>query len=169
MENQEPNEDRSQDDPHPEVGPSVHQSRHSIDSDTDEAPHMLTGGPEEIRNRPHMVTGGPEETRYRPHMVTGGSEETRYRPHMVKRGPVEIRNCPHMVTGGPGEIRYRPHMVTGGPKKIRFRPHLVTEIQEDLPDCSLALLKESKRRRAPPVSHHLAVKTPLRQLKQTRF
>ena len=39
VENQEPNEDRSQDDPHPEVGPYVCQSRHSIDSDTDEAPH----------------------------------------------------------------------------------------------------------------------------------
>ena len=39
VENQEPNEDRSQDDPHPDVGPSVCQSRHSIDSDTDEAPH----------------------------------------------------------------------------------------------------------------------------------
>ena len=37
-ENQEPNEDRSQDDPHPEVGPSVCQSRHSYDSDTDENP-----------------------------------------------------------------------------------------------------------------------------------
>ena len=34
VENQEPNEDRSQDDPHPEVGPSVCQSRHSIDSDS---------------------------------------------------------------------------------------------------------------------------------------
>ena len=39
VENQEPNEDRSQDDPQPEVGPSVYQSRHSIDSDLDEAPH----------------------------------------------------------------------------------------------------------------------------------
>ena len=39
VENQEPNEDRSLEDPHPEVGPSVFQSRHSIDSDTDEAPH----------------------------------------------------------------------------------------------------------------------------------
>ena len=39
VENQEPNEDRSQDDPHPEVGPSVCQSRHSIDSDTDKASH----------------------------------------------------------------------------------------------------------------------------------
>ena len=39
VEKKEPNEDRSQDDPHPEVGPSVRQSRHSIDSDPDEAPH----------------------------------------------------------------------------------------------------------------------------------
>ena len=41
VEYQEPNEDRSQDDPHLEVGPSVYQSRHSIDSDPDEAPHRL--------------------------------------------------------------------------------------------------------------------------------
>ena len=39
VENQEPNGDRSQDDPHPEVGPSVYQSRHPIDSDPEEAPH----------------------------------------------------------------------------------------------------------------------------------
>ena len=75
MENQEPNEDRSQDDPHPEVGPYVCQSRHSIDSDTDEAPHMVTGVTEGIRNRSHMVTGGPEEIRYRPHMVTEIQED----------------------------------------------------------------------------------------------
>ena len=39
VENQEPNEDRSQDDPHPEVTPSVYRSHHSNDSDPDEAPH----------------------------------------------------------------------------------------------------------------------------------
>ena len=39
VENQEPNEDHSQDDLHPEVGPAVCQSRHLIDSDSDEAPH----------------------------------------------------------------------------------------------------------------------------------
>ena len=38
MENQGTNEDDSQSDPHPEVGPSICQSRHSLDSDTDEAP-----------------------------------------------------------------------------------------------------------------------------------
>ena len=37
VENQEPNEDRSQDDPHLEVGSSVCQSRHSADSNPDEA------------------------------------------------------------------------------------------------------------------------------------
>ena len=39
VENQEPKEDRSQDDRHPEVGPCVCQCRHSIDSDPEEAPH----------------------------------------------------------------------------------------------------------------------------------
>ena len=38
VENQESNEDRSQYDPHFEVGPSVHQSRHSNHSDVDEPP-----------------------------------------------------------------------------------------------------------------------------------
>ena len=41
VENQEPNEDRSHDDPHPEVAPSVSQSRHSIDLHPDEAPHSF--------------------------------------------------------------------------------------------------------------------------------
>ena len=39
VENQEPNEDCSQDDLYPEVGPSVCQFRHSFGSDTDEDPH----------------------------------------------------------------------------------------------------------------------------------
>ena len=38
VKNQGTNEDDSQSDPHPEVGPFVCQSRHSIDSNTDEAP-----------------------------------------------------------------------------------------------------------------------------------
>ena len=38
-ENQKLNEDRSQDYTHPEVGPSVYHSRHSNESDPDEAPH----------------------------------------------------------------------------------------------------------------------------------
>ena len=64
VENQEPNEDRSQDDPHPEVGPSICHSHHSIDSDTDEAPHMVTKVQEEIRYLPHMVTEIEENIPY---------------------------------------------------------------------------------------------------------
>ena len=54
VKNQEPNEDRSQDDPHPEVGPSVCRSRPSTDLDLDEARHMVTVVQEEIRYRPHI-------------------------------------------------------------------------------------------------------------------
>ena len=39
VEKQEPNGDRSQDYSHPELGPPVYQSRHSIDSDPNEAFH----------------------------------------------------------------------------------------------------------------------------------
>ena len=78
VKNQEPNEDRSQDDSHPEVGPSVCQTRHSIDSDLDKAPHKLTGVQEEIRYLPHMVTVVQEENRYRPHSVTSFQEAIPY-------------------------------------------------------------------------------------------
>ena len=40
VESQEPNEDGSQDDFHPEMEPFVCQSRHSIDTDPGEAPHI---------------------------------------------------------------------------------------------------------------------------------
>ena len=36
-----PEHQRSQNDPHPEEGPSVYQSRHLNDSDPDEAPHNI--------------------------------------------------------------------------------------------------------------------------------
>ena len=78
LENQEPNEDRSQDDPHSEVGSSVCQSRHSIELDPDEAPDMVTGLQEEIRYRPHMVTGVQEENFCYPHSVTGFPDEILY-------------------------------------------------------------------------------------------
>ena len=92
LENQDQNEDRSQDAPHPEMGPCVYQSRHSDDSDPDEAPHMVTGIKEEIRYCPHIVTGAQEEIRIRHHMVTGVQEK--------------IRNCHHMVTRVQEEISY---------------------------------------------------------------
>ena len=53
VESQGTNEDESQSDPHPEVGPSVCQSRHSIDSDTGEAHDRMTGVIEQTFNGPH--------------------------------------------------------------------------------------------------------------------
>ena len=41
VENQETNGDRSQKNDHPEVGSSIYRSRHSIDSDSEEAPHRI--------------------------------------------------------------------------------------------------------------------------------
>ena len=93
VENQEPNEDRSKDDPHLEVGPSVCNSLHSNDSDPDEAPHVVTRVQEEIRYRPQMVTRVQEEICYRPQVVTGVREEIRYRPHFVRGVQEEIPHC----------------------------------------------------------------------------
>ena len=53
VENQGTNEDECQSDPHPEVGPSVCQSRHSIDSDTGEAHDTMTGVIEQTSKGPH--------------------------------------------------------------------------------------------------------------------
>ena len=53
VENQGTNEDESQSVPHPEVGPSACQSRHSIDSDTGEAHDTMTGVIEQTTKGPH--------------------------------------------------------------------------------------------------------------------
>ena len=53
VENQGTNEDDSQRDPHPEVGPSVCQSRHPSDSDTGEAHDTMTGVIEQTSKGPH--------------------------------------------------------------------------------------------------------------------
>ena len=58
VESQGTNEDDSQRDPHPEVGPSVCQSRHSIDSDTSETHDTMTGVIEQTTKDPHRVTQG---------------------------------------------------------------------------------------------------------------
>ena len=80
VENQGTKEYDSQSDPLPEVGPFVCQSRHSIDSDTDEAPDMVTGVIEENHNGPDMVTGVIEETHNGHDMVTEVIEETHSGP-----------------------------------------------------------------------------------------
>ena len=53
VENQGTNEEDSQSNPHPEVGPSVCQSRHSIDSDTGEAHDTMTRVIEQTSKGPH--------------------------------------------------------------------------------------------------------------------
>ena len=63
VENQGTNEDESQSDPHPEVGPSVCQSRHSIDSDTGEAHDTMTGVIEQTTKGPHSVDANAFENR----------------------------------------------------------------------------------------------------------
>ena len=55
VENQGTNEDDSQSDPHPEVGPSVCQSRHPSDSDTSEAHDTMTGVIEQTTKGPHTI------------------------------------------------------------------------------------------------------------------
>ena len=114
VENQGTNEDDSQSDPHPEVGPSVCQSRHSIDSDTDEAHDTMTGVIEQTTNGPHMVTG-----------ATGVQGEIHYRPDMVTG-----------ARGVQGEIRYCPDMVTGGSEEVRNGRDMVTAVQEEISYCS---------------------------------
>ena len=107
VESQGTNEDDSQSDPHPEVGPSVCQSRHSIDSDTGEAHDTMTGVIEQTSKRPHMVRGATE----RHNILTGVA--------------AEIRLCRDIMTGATEEIRKGPHMVTGA-----------TAVQEEIPYCS---------------------------------
>ena len=53
MENQGTNEDDSQSDPHSEVGPSVCQPRHSVDSDLGRTHDTMTGVVEQTSKGPH--------------------------------------------------------------------------------------------------------------------
>ena len=62
--NREPTEDRSLNDPCPEMVCSSHHSGRLNSSEVEGYPHRVTGGPEEIRSRPHMATGIQEEIPY---------------------------------------------------------------------------------------------------------
>ena len=62
--NREPNGDRSPNGPCPEVIVSSHHSGNLNSSEMGEYPHMVTGGPEEIRNCHHMVKRVQEEIPY---------------------------------------------------------------------------------------------------------
>ena len=71
-ENRETHGDRSSDDPYPEVGYFPHHSGQLISPETETNSHLRT------ENYPHMVTGGPEEIRHNPHMMTATQEEFPY-------------------------------------------------------------------------------------------
>ena len=60
--------DRSSDDPYPEVGYFPHHSGQLKSPETETNSHMVT------KNYPHMVTGGPEEIRHNPHTLTATQE-----------------------------------------------------------------------------------------------
>ena len=106
VENQGTNEDDSQSDPHPEVGPSVCQSRHSINSDTGETHDTMTGVIEQTSKCPHMVTG-----------ATGVTGEIRQSPHMVTVATEEICNGHDMVTAVQEEIPYCSSGISSGKQK----------------------------------------------------
>ena len=93
-ENQEPNEDRFQDDPHPEVGPPVCQSRHSSDSDPEEAPHMVTGVQEEFRFCPHKVTGVQEVI---PYCSPGTSSGKQKKARSTSQPQIRSENTPATI------------------------------------------------------------------------
>ena len=71
-ENREIHGDRSSDDPYPEVGYFPHHSGQLNSPETETNSHMVT------ENYPHMVTGGPEEIRHNPHMMTATQEQIPY-------------------------------------------------------------------------------------------
>ena len=106
MENQGTNEDDSQSDPHPEVGPSVCQPRHSIDSDLGRTHDTMTGVVEQTSKGPHMVTG-----------ATGVHGEVRYRRDMVRGASEEMRNGLDMVTAVQEYIRYCSSGISSGKQK----------------------------------------------------
>ena len=71
-ENRETHGDRSSNDPYPEVGCFPHHSGQLNSPEAETNSHMLT------ETYPHMVTGGPEEIRHNPHTMTATQEEIPY-------------------------------------------------------------------------------------------
>ena len=71
-ENREIHGDRSSDDPYPEVGYFPHHSGQINSPYTETISHMVT------KTYPHMVTGGPEEIRHNPQTMTATQEEIPY-------------------------------------------------------------------------------------------
>ena len=78
-ENRETHGDRSSDDPYPEVGYFPHHSGQLNSPEMGTNSHMVT------ESYPHMVTGGPEEIRHNPHMMTATQEKIPYCPYYFVR------------------------------------------------------------------------------------
>ena len=77
-ENREPTGDHSLDDPCPEVRYSSHQSGNINSSEVEGYPHIVTGGPDGLRNRRHMATVIHEEIPfYSPGTSSGKQKKAR--------------------------------------------------------------------------------------------
>ena len=97
VEDQGTNEDESQSDPHPEVGPSVCQSRHSIDSDTGEAHDTMTGVIEQTTKGPHMVTGATAVQEEIPHCSSGISSGKQKKARSTSQSQFRSENTPATI------------------------------------------------------------------------
>ena len=97
VENQGTNEDESQSDPHPEVGPSVCQSRHSIDSDTGEAHDTMTGIIEQTSKGPHMVTGATAVQEEIPYCSSGISSGKQKKARTTSQPQFHSENTPATI------------------------------------------------------------------------
>ena len=97
VENQGTNEDDSQSDPHPEVGPSVCQSRHSIDSDTGETHDTMTGVIEQTTKGPHMVTGPTAVQEEIPYCSSGISSGNQMKARSTSQPQFRSENTPATI------------------------------------------------------------------------
>ena len=97
VEKQGTNEDESQSDPHLEVGTSVCQSRHSIDSDTDEAHDTMTGVIEQTSKGPHMVTGATAVQEEIPYCSSGISSGKQKKARTTSQPQFHSENTPGTI------------------------------------------------------------------------
>ena len=84
-ENRETHGDRSSNDPYPEVGCFLHHSGQLNSPEAETNSHMVT------ETYPHMVTGGPEEIRHNPHTMTATQEEIPYCSPTISSGKQKKR------------------------------------------------------------------------------
>ena len=93
-ENREPTGHRSLDDPCPEVRFSSHHAGNLNSPELEEYPHMVTGGPEEIRNRPQMMTRSQEEV---PHCSPGTSSGKQKKARSTSQPHIRSENTPATI------------------------------------------------------------------------